>query len=399
MPALALFCILLGPLLRGPESQDPPPPAVAPAEADELAANEQLAAQLLSAVRGKNYPALAEMLNARELLDRASEGLGLDPAFQKDWHKDAGLAIKIKWTGDLKDLAEDSNWSIGIVGVRGTSAARTLLFRLRRASSSLFAYLECWTARGKDQHWKIVDWIAHSEGESQTHRVRRELLTAVPDSKRPDPASLAGLDRAYFDHAELVRRLLGTVPKAQWAETLPLFDSLPADLHGEACLQLAELRLASWLGDVEHVRACYDRFVARHAEQPAADLWAFLYDLWGKNDERVLGSVRRLRTLLGGDSQLDVIESNVLVKRGELAAAIKLAERARASEPDWIQPYWGCVSIALKQHDYPAVLQALLALDAHFKIEWPDFSKNEGYKEFIASPQHAEWLRHLSEKK
>jgi hypothetical protein len=56
------------------------------------------------------------------------------------------------------------------------------------------------------------------------------------------------------------------------------------------------------------------------------------------------------------------------------------------------------VGIALQQHDNAATLQALLALDAHFKVEWTDFSKNQAYKEFVLSPENAEWLRHLSKK-
>jgi len=396
MSVLAALLLLVATGASAQDGQVSATPAPQSAADEEFAAHELLAVQMLDAVHGKDPKRFAELLDSEGLVDRAIAGLRLDSAYQKGYRSGSTWGIKAAWTGDLQDLADETKWSLAFVRVRGTPGARSLLFRMRKPSSSWFAYVECWTAPGADGRWRFVDWVSHVNGERKCERIRRELLTSTVARKRPDPGHLSGVDREYYDHAGLVRQLLGSVPREKWPETLAQFEGLPAGLRQDASLQLAELRFASWLGDAERVRACYERFVALHPENPTADLWAFAHDLWGADKERVLASVRRLRTLLGGDSHLDYIESDLLVSRGELESARDLALRARSSEPDWLDPYWLVVSIALKRHNQEDVLQALLELDGHFEVEWHDLSEQEAYKEFVASPLHAEWLKHLA---
>jgi len=398
MPVLATLVFALASRPCHAAGQEPARPPAAPAESDELAENEQLGVQLLNALRAKDAKLFAGLFDPDALVERAVAGLGLDSSFQKGWRRGAPAGLRVTWAASFSQLSDESKCSLAFVRVRGAPNARSLLFRQRARQGERFDYLEFWTRKGADGRLYVVDWVSHVDGQRRSDLLRLDLLTSTSELKRPDPEHLAGLDRLYLDHAELVRRLTASVKKSAWQETLDAFEQLPKDLRHEPSLQLAELRLAAWLGDVQRIRTCYEGLTAGRPEYLTADLWAFTHDLWGKDEARVLASLRRLQAAIGGDSQLDYIESNLLLGRGELEAANAPALRARASEPDWLDPYWMIVSIALQRHDAEAVLQGLLEIDAHFTLEWTDLGAQEVYKEFVASPQGAKWRQHLASK-
>jgi hypothetical protein len=399
MPVLATLLLVLAPIPCAEAFQDPVRSPALQAEPDEIAEHEELAVRLLNAVNGKDAKVFADLLDPEALVERAVAGLGLDSAFQKGWRWGATNGLRIAWAGDLPKLSDESKLALAFVRVRGTPKARSLLFRLRMTPGSRFDYLELWTGRAADGRLRVVDWVTHVDGARKSEQIRFGLLTSTWELKRPDPEHLAGVDREYFDHSELVRRLTAPVRKEAWQETLGLFETLPPELRREPVLLLTEMRIAAWLGDAARVLACYDGLTAHHPDYLTADLWAFAHDLWGEDEERALASLHRLRDCIGGDSQLDYLECEWLMKRGELPAAKTFADKARASEPDWLPPYWADVSIGLLRHDSAAVLKALIELDEHFTVEWKDCSEQDDYKEFVASPQYAEWLRHIAGKK
>lgn len=374
-----------------------PDQAASPAAAD-LAQAQALAQSLLDSVRTKDAPLHDSLLDAEALVDRAIAGLGLAPDFLKGWRPDALFGLRTAWSSDLATLSDPSKFEFAFVRVRGTERERSLLYRLRMHPGERFEYLEFRTGRGADGKLRVVDWIPLSTGELRSAKIRFGLLTSTQEDKRPDPAHLAGIDREYYDHSGLVRRLTGPLRKSEWQETLGLFETLPLELQREPKLLLAELRIASWLDDRARVQSCYEELTGRDPELVAVDLLAFMHGLWGKDEERALLSVRRLQAILGGDSELDWVEGDLLLRRGELDAAATLAERAQKAEPGWQPPWRLKLSIALARRDPAAVLAALIELDSRFQVEWKDFAADPEYKDFVASPQHAEWLKHLASK-
>jgi hypothetical protein len=380
-------------------AQEPAPPPAAQSAADELAEQQELAIKLLNSVRGKAPKDFAALLEPEALVERAVAGLILDSAYQRGWRRGSVAGMRLAWAREFPNVSDESKVSLAFLRVRGSPKDRSLLFRMRSATGDDFTYLEFWTGRGKDGRLHVIDWVDHLRGQPKSQRVRVGLLTSESDLKRPDKERAKGLDRAYVDHSELVRKLTGSIGKEGWAEALGSLEQLPIELRRETSIQLVELRLAAWTGDVERMRACYDDLLVRHPESFTADIWAFAHDLWGEDEERVLASLHRLRDCTGGDSQLDYLECEILLERRDLANAKVFADRARASEPDWIKPRWVHVALGLLQRDHAAVLAALIDMDGHFELAWEDFTTQEAYKEFVASPQHAEWLRHLAQAK
>ena len=134
-------------------------------------------------------------------------------------------------------------------------------------------------------------------------------------------------------------------------------------------------------------------------DDPVNDIFAIDYHVLRKQWRRAAEAVRRLRTAVDGDPYLDMLEANVLRQGGELDAARKVIALALEREPTRLESHWVYLRICRDQRDYDALLAGMKHMDSAFTIEWDDLRRSEGYEDFVASPQHAEWLRHLAEKK
>jgi hypothetical protein len=80
------------------------------------------------------------------------------------------------------------------------------------------------------------------------------------------------------------------------------------------------------------------------------------------------------------------------------AEAREAIEKSLAEESERLKSHWTLVTVCLRLRDHAAVLTELESMDKRFELKWSDLRESEAYKDFVASPQHEQWLAYLAAK-
>lgn len=402
--SLALFLALSVAAQDPSPAPAPAPVAGAPAgpnapnrEDAALAPYRKLAETLQSALEEGELEELRPCIDLEALLLQATTGIDPDSKFARGFRDGASGTI-------LPSLIEavhgqiEAGGSLHFLRLRRHGAERGLLFRLLLSTGAV-EYLEFLARSDEAGHARVHDWISFAAGERVSESIHRMFLPLALQQQRGLFDRLLGRDQLVAKHWSEIDQLLTAVREQRAADGLALYASLPEELRHEKFLLLLRLRLAQPLEDTREYQRTLEDFRRYYPDDPATELQSVDYFYMRQEWKRAAEGVRRLRQSVEGDAYLDHLEATLHLQDGAFVRARECAERAVASEPDLIVVHWGLVTVCLRQKDNARVLAALKDIDARFEVQWNDLTQSEEYKEFAASPEHAQWLRYLAAKK
>ncbi len=396
-PALLALALVLAQDPAAPPAAPAPEVAAAQRAEAQRAALETLADSLTSALEEGDYEAFAACFAIQPLLDAATDvpdvRAALRTAFQE--RRRAGLLPGLY---HMLESLIDKGWELGILHVRAERQDQRVLLRMIGSEGGV-NYIEfSASTRGRSRP-QFVDWKIYALGEKESEVLHRVFLAIALESQRGLLDRLLGNEQLLLKHNKEITRLAECAQAGRWEEGLAIYSALPGELQHEKLLLIMRLALAKASTSDERVLAAIADLRRYFPEDPVNYLFAIDYHVLRKQWKRAADAVRRLRTAVDGDPYLDMLEAHALLQGGELDAARKAIGLAIEQEPMRLQSHWVYLRICRDQRDYDALLAGMKHMDSVFTIEWDDLRQSEGYGEFVASPQHAEWLRHLAAKK
>ncbi len=389
-----------------PHAQDPrpvplpapvPSPAADAKSAPDVAPDpfQTLAAGLQLAVEGGEQADFDACFDLDAVFARVGAGVDADPEFARGFFQGVRTTLLPSLFEMLRGALEGGG-SLHLLRVRKQGDARAILFRLLLEGGGV-EYFEFAAATRADGKTLVGDWTSYSTGEPISETIHRLYLPLALKQKRGLLERLLGRDQLLAKHWGEVEALLNSAREHKSTEGLALWAALPAELQRDKFLLLLRLRLTQPLPDPAEYRKTLEDFRRFHPGDPATELQSIDYHFMRQEWKQAVEAVQRLRQSVEGDPYLDTMESTLHLQSGELESARRAVEHA-AEEPDPQPARWMLVTVCLKQKDHAGVLGALLELDGRFPVQWNDLSRSAEYKDFVASPQHAEWLRHLAAK-
>jgi len=379
------------------QDQRPSPSAPAVPAPLELARCEEFAKALQAALEEGDLAGLGACIDVTALLEKATSGIEGDPEYRKGFMKGLRETLLPTILRQIHDGLEQGG-SLRLLRVRTREGQQRPLFRFLQPGASL-EYFEFDLREGADGRVRAVDWHQFGTGEWLSESVHHLYLPLALQNQRGLIDRLFGRDELLARHWKQVMRLVDCVRDSKLEEGLEVYRGLPAEVRHDKLVLLQRMRLAALHSDQEdylQVLADLRRYCPGDPvnEMTAVDYYR-LREQWTQSAE----AVRRLREVIEGDPYLDCLEASVLIKAKDLPGARVAIERSVAGEPERLDSHWVLVSVCLKQKDHAGVLGALKHIDELFEVDWNDFTTVDEYKEFAASPLHANWLAHLAAKK
>ncbi len=391
--------LLALPLALAGSAQDPKPAPAPPSapKAFDPARCEAFAAALQSALESGKLGDLRACIDDAALLEKSTAGIECDPDYRKGFISGARETLLTNFLESIHGPLEHEG-SLRLLRIRVHEGQPRPLFRFLQPGGGV-EYLEFELRDGADGKLRAVDWHGFASGEWVSETLHHVYLPLALQNQRGLLDRLLGHDEQLARHWKEIARLVDCAGSAKLDEGLEVYAGLPEELRHDKFVLLQRLRLLSAHPEHEdYLRVLAD--LRRYCPgDPANELHAIDYYYLRKKWKQSAAAVRRLRELIEGDPYLDCLEASVLLLVPDLVAARAAIERSVAGEPERLQSHWVLVSVCLKQQDHPAVLAALERIDENFEVEWNDLSEVAEYKDFAASPQHAEWLAYRAARK
>lgn len=229
--------------------------------------------------------------------------------------------------------------------------------------------------------------------------LRPTFLAAASAVDNKLAGRLSSADREYVKSLDDLLAMNKLVGEGKNAEAIKTFDKLPAKVQHMRSTQLVRVAAAQRSGDEKSYFTVMEDFLAKFPDDPSVDYLSIDFHFLRGNLDDSIAALDRIAASVGGDAYLDVMKTNVLIKKGDLAAARKTITAARNAEPSLIETYWTSITVALAEKDFAAVAQLLDGIAKRFHRDFNDLGTISEFAEFVASPEGKAWQKSYAEAK
>lgn len=200
------------------------------------------------------------------------------------------------------------------------------------------------------------------------------------------------LGRSGMMSAPQMTQLRQRMNAREWKEAQAVLEALPAKVRATKAIRLAELRVASELGDEPYLESL-NAYTKAFPNDPSLALVAIDRATLREEYDVALRYMTELETRLGGDPYIDVIRAGTLQLAGKIDEAIIAAKRATTSEPTLQEAWWQLLTLqaAGKRHaDAIATLEVLRdKFDADVTTD--TLAGDDRFVDLVDSPEYTTW--------
>lgn len=254
-------------------------------------------------------------------------------------------------------------------------------------------YLDLVIARTPAGQIRVVDYADMANGELLTRSIASVAIPAVAEmTGTPLERLIQGGSGSSFTNA------LGTLPdirklleSGKPKEALAKFNTLPEAYRTTRAGLMMNVQIAQMLGNTEYL-AVLQEVDRRFPNDPSLSLLQIDAHWLSKRYAKAQRAIDRVDEGAGGDPYLDSLRANLHLESGDLAAAQAASVRACEREPGLVGNWWVRITVSLKAKQHAETARLLDEIRNRFGITFADLATIDEYKEFAATPEHAQWL-------
>lgn len=345
----------------------------------------RLAAEVAEAIEGDKPQIADERWDLEQFGDRTLAGLKLEPGERRDFI--AGMSSTFKWgTMNAKQLGDGGSYRL--VRTSRQEGRPHALYRMVNSEGALNYHHLSFTSDGPDA--KAIDAYIHTSGELLSETMRVMIAPTFAKQKGTSLAKVLGLPDD--DHLTGFVKLHQLMEQGDHRGALAAYAALPKATRALKGILLQRLRAAQQVGDREY-RLALKELAAAFPKDPATSFMLIDAHFMDKELEPGLACIDRLEQALGGDPYLDTQRAALLMETGHLPEARLKAEAAVRNEPAVKYCWWTLVTVTLRQRDHRRTADLLTEMKERFALTFGDLAEIPDYKQFVASPEYAAWLK------
>lgn len=377
------------------------PAAVAAPGALSEAECRDYAEAVIKAVEAGDQAAFNGLVHWDALFETMLAGLDISEPFRSGVLTGLRSSLLNEQRGFAGQLVQTSKrgGSIHFLRTRQNHGRQVVLFRFLFAdSASGVNYYEFVPRRSPDGRVRATDIYVYLSGEFLSETLRRTLLPILADRSRSIFDRLIAGERDYVQDFPRIGEASQLVAQGKPAEALAIYKTMRPATRNQKIVLLGRLAAAQAVDEKEYAAVIED-FRRLFPDDPCLDIISIDGYLLRKDYSGAMKALDRLDRSLGGDPYLDLLRANISEERGDRGEARRFARLAVEREPSLLAAHWTLVTMSLHAKDYQETLERLKEIDRRFTMKFKDMTKLPIYAGFVKSPQHAEWLTYLEQKK
>jgi predicted negative regulator of RcsB-dependent stress response len=257
-------------------------------------------------------------------------------------------------------------------------------------SDDMCNYIEFEFVR-REGRWIIDDLFDHASADRRSEFMRRTLMNAVTDLKRP--ALMRLIDgRDFAAESESVKAVTAAA-RAQGdpKEIMRLFEAMSEEFQREPLLLAMYCTAASRVDDPTYRRAL-ERMLATLDDPKALPLMRIDAHTLAGDFDQARAATRTLEKLVNDPAYMSYMRGSLYILQKQQDLATTEFEHAIARDPTLAGSYWVLVQWALDAKNYDRVAHLLTQVETHTGLAMGDLSTVPAYAGFVASRQYKAWL-------
>jgi len=358
--------------------------SAAEASDDELKA---IGIKAQDAVRAENADAFGALWNSPVVIERITQNVDVPAAMKNGFVQAMGGGLG-KMLGDAAIKGVGKTGSYTYLGIKTIDGKRGPILRLM--SDQGLNYHQLIIEPDGDGKPRVVDMYIVLSGEPMVQTQRRGYLMRANMGAKKEKAD---------PNLEALVNFMEKTQKEDYQGMLDSYDTLPEKLKRDNAVSLYRMTAAGRLGKDDVYVAALTDYAKLHKEDATVDLLSSGLLLKKKDYDGALKALDSLEKKMGEDGAIDSNRANVKATAGDKKAALEYATRAVEKDPTLFGTADYCATVALKSGDFATAKKYLLLMEKHHpKFRFGDLKGPPLFKEFVKSPEYAQWQKERHQK-
>ncbi|MGQ8364273.1 tetratricopeptide repeat protein [Glaciecola sp. 1036] len=340
--------------------------------------------EFIQAYSTKDNVAMRELFNMQTFTRRVADSAGFNKGLRKQYlnlFNDEAQSVKL--VGNMF-VAVDPTTFVDIAHVRNTdyqNKSNLPVIRTLYNDDSMEYYLIDVSDKGKINDIFMLSrgaWLSVTVGRStaimlgQTEGLFDKIVQKLTLDKSP---------------VEYYQPVIDAFAKRDFEAAYNAIQSLPESLRNlQPMLELSVFTSMN-LNNELYMQALTDLYKA-HGDKPELAFLFMDYHFLNNDLPAVVESLDASMKVTGIDAELSSLKGNMFIMQEKFEEAEKSFNEGIEAEPDYIETYWGLVTVYNSTKRYAELAELLLFLNDKFdtQISGETLIENEFYQDFVQSP-------------
>lgn len=354
-------------------------------------AAENFADRLSQAIQGGDAAAVYRLLDFGAMFDRAADGLPFSSKVKLDVRQ--GFLKGVRGSGLVEQIitAPQSGGSYALLRVHSKRGKPHALFRM--VSEAGINYHDFEVVEQGDAA-VAADIYVYLTGEMMSQTFRRNLIPISAQVSRNWLQKLTLSETSFVKHIDDIQAMTNHSQGGRPREAIRVYKSLPADLRKDKNVLLIRHQAATalLLQDEQEVLDAITDFRKYHPNDVCIDFLMIDAFALQKEYDKAIEAIDRFDKAVGKDPYLNVLRANMLLEKGDGAAAIRAARLAVEGAPEAPDSHWTFIGLGLQLGDHATVYDGLTSIERTHNQQFGDLRDVAEYAGFVKSPEGARWL-------
>ena len=255
-------------------------------------------------------------------------------------------------------------------------------------------YIEYQLERGKDGHYRVIDWYQLSTGRMFSESIgiaSRVMIDPNPNMLK----KLLGITEVDHDVVDVVKAIGEARRRADYVEANRLLESLSLEIRKTRIFLELGIGFANLLGDDALYKERLQMLADNHGDDPSAAFLLIDHFYYQGDADKALANIEIMEQQIGKDGYTAFLRANLFY---ELA---KDAEKAKTHyweaidiEPSLEDPYHTLAYVYILESDFANAVDVYRLLERNFGVQYSrdDFYDTPEVNTFKASTEFQQWM-------
>ncbi len=281
--------------------------------------------------------------------------------------------------------------SLKLLRLHSVNGETHALYRLVSGKQAL-NYIDLHLERSAPGPVRVSDLYLYLLGETFGDSLRRLYLLGAASAQATYLDRLMGKEQTLVKFAGAFKEVQQLQQEGKHAEVVAAVAKLPPEVRKEKYFLLIRVSEAQALGDEAQYRRAIEAYEAALPDDPSLDLISVDGEFLRKQYDRALNRIDRLDRRVH-DPYLEFLRGSILFAKGDERGAGQHYRAAVQAEPTLSQPYFGILTLALKQKDFKLTAETLTALQKNTPVVLKNLETVPAYAEFVRSKEYRSWKK------
>jgi len=335
---------------------------------------------------------LSDNINVEQLAKIALEGLDLSKSEKNKFITGFMSSATANLNQFAENIAQTDTRYIKFIN----ESRPALLFRSIKNADGTFYYVEFHLSKKQNNEWEIVDLYFYSNGKTNATMLRASIAASVGKTEK---------NKIHQEAIAKTSIIHDKIRVKDYQQAWEIWKEIDPQTHTDRNITRTGYKAAFQ----HYINSPYESAQQKQASNNLSEIFNIihkhfpndpgfaiielgLHDL-NKDYVKYRAAVNTIKSIVGKDLYLDLLDTNADLAEKKFDAAIIKANAFREQEPHINKPYYVLWDAYMSKKDYTGVALTFDQFEEHFGLDHNLLIKDTSFNDFFTSEVGKAWLK------